>query len=451
MDAAYFTRAAGLRRLADSLGLAIVPCVFPVGRSSPMLANASDLAEALPVREAPFVVRGGVAVPVSDPPVAFAAQPDGADPGVRVGRGTASTGGRVPSRWWYALRVAPHRVYHVWWSIRTRGFTGRPLVRVLAGDRPLNTMGRLDVKADQDWTRYDLMFDSMDATSVRVLFGLWHPASGALEWRDWGIGEAGPVNVVRRGSAPFTLRDAGGRALVEGRDFAPVHDELLGNDPWRGEFRDWHEPPSIRARVADGTRLLGSWEHAAVVGRAQVSCCLSESLTFVRLADEARRVRALFGPGRYLMQFDEIRALGGDAACARTGRTPGQILAAAVRRCAAMLPGDTLYVWGDMFDPSQNAVRDYFLVRGDLAGSWEGLAERIGIFNWNAPAATRSLRFFSGRGHRQVIAGYYDGAPGDVRKWLDAARGVPGVEAVLYATWQGRYDDLEAFARACGH
>ena len=31
-------------------------------------------------------------------------------------------------------------------------------------------------------------------------------------------------------------------------------------------------------------------------------------------------------------------------------------------------------VWSDMFDPNHNAVDDYYLVNGTLAGSWEGLA-----------------------------------------------------------------------------
>ena len=86
----------------------------------------------------------------------------------------------------------------------------------------------------------------------------------------------------------------------------------------------------------------------------------------------------------------------------------------------------------------------------DLAGSWEGLGSRVGIFNWNSPKARRSLQWFAGQGRHQVLCGYYDGKPEDIRGWLDAARGIPDVDAILYATWVGRYDDLEAFARACG-
>jgi len=451
MDDAYFARARRLRALADSLGLGIVPGVFQVGRSSSMLEDAPDLAEALPVVDAPFVVAGGIATPSTSPQIEFRAWADGSDANAVVGLHKAiTTGSARPARWWYRLRVAPHRIYRVTCQIHSRDFRGRALVRVTDGSTALTFLDKLPVDRDQDWKEYDVLFDSGHHTEVTVSFGLFHPAQGTLEWRNWSMAEAGPVNVVRRADAPFTLREERtGRVLVEGRDYDTVRDTLLGNDPWPGQFGDAHAAPAIRVHLPEGTPLRGSWEYAAIVAGKQVTCCLSESLTFVRLADEARRMRALWGPGRYLMMFDEIRALGADSACRATRRTPGAILAHAVKRCADLLPDDTLFVWGDMFDPAQNAVKNAWLVHGDLARSWEGLEPRVGIFNWNSPAARRSLRWFEARGHRQVLCGYYDGPPAAIRGWLDAARGVSGVEAILYTTWVANYDDLESFARAC--
>ena len=51
-------------------------------------------------------------------------------------------------------------------------------------------------------------------------------------------------------------------------------------------------------------------------------------------------------------------------------------------------------------------------------------------------------------GHRQLIAGYYDGPVEQVASWLASAQKVKGVGAVMYTTWQARYDDLERFADA---
>jgi hypothetical protein len=72
MDGHYRANAARVRSLASRLGLAIVPGVFQVGRSNIMLGSDPNLAEGVPVRRARFVVRGGEARLVADPPVSLA-------------------------------------------------------------------------------------------------------------------------------------------------------------------------------------------------------------------------------------------------------------------------------------------------------------------------------------------------------------------------------------------
>jgi hypothetical protein len=110
-------------------------------------------------------------------------------------------------------------------------------------------------------------------------------------------------------------------------------------------------------------------------------------------------------------------------------------------------PSGTIYVWSDMFDPHHNARKDYYLVRGDLKGSWEGLDKDVVIVPWYFEKRADSLRWFADRGHRQVIAGYYDHRPEQVLQWLDAAKNVRGVTGVMYTTWQNKYTDLERFAQ----
>jgi hypothetical protein len=36
---------------------------------------------------------------------------------------------------------------------------------------------------------------------------------------------------------------------------------------------------------------------------------------------------------------------------------------------------------------------------------------------------------------------------GYTRTWLKDSQGVPGVEGMMYTTWQNKYDDLEKFAQ----
>ena len=89
-----------------------------------------------------------------------------------------------------------------------------------------------------------------------------------------------------------------------------------------------------------------------------------------------------------------------------------------------------------MVGPNHSAtVKDYYLVNGTLAGSWEGLDRSVIIANWNAGKAKASLDFFAGRGHPQVLAGYYDGDD-NFATWDVPRQGVPGVLGFMYTTWQ---------------
>jgi hypothetical protein len=64
--------------------------------------------------------------------------------------------------------------------------------------------------------------------------------------------------------------------------------------------------------------------------------------------------------------------------------------------------------------------------------------ERMGM---NAP-------FFADRGHRQLLAGYYDGNEHgeDVVRWLKGVEDVKGVIGAMYTTWRDKYDAMEEWA-----
>jgi hypothetical protein len=166
------------------------------------------------------------------------------------------------------------------------------------------------------------------------------------------------------------------------------------------------------------------------------------------LADQARRMKAAWNAPGYMMHHDEVRTLNWDASC-QQHPDAGSILAANASMCSKLLEGSRVYVWSDMFDPHHNAVTDYYLVNGDLAGSWEGLEPKVVVVNWNFDKRDESLKFFAERGHSQVIAGYYDGDVAQIKQWLTSAEKVPGVVGIMYTTWRHNYDDLEAFAKAC--
>ncbi len=442
-DAAYLANVAALRALADSLHLAIVPGICTLGREDgALLAEDPDLAEALPVRGAKFVAQGGIARLVADPPVALPAAMPALEGAITQSGGVLSMQALTGrTRVGADVALAPWRVYHVRVAIRTQEWRGDAQLRVTSDGREL-AFARVTPKPQQDWTAYDAVFYSQAHTRVKISFGDWHPRGGGIEWRDWHIDEAGPVNLVRRADTPFMLE-----GLREGRDFEPVRDTLMGNSPWRGQYRVWHEPPVIRVHAQDGTVLRASWWGAAVVYAHQVAACASDSAVLRRYAQEGPRVRQLFGARTVMLMHDEVRALGGDPACVRAGGDAGKLLAANVRAAqSGARPADAC-IWNDMFDPAQNAVPDYHLVTSDLSHAASGLDPSVTIVNWNLPHLESSLRFFAARGHAQVIAGYYDGRVEDSRAWVPLLARVPRIRAVMYTTWQERYGDLERFAQ----
>ena len=451
MPPGYFANVARLKEIAAADGLTVIPCVFPVGYSNDLLSNDPNLAEGLPVVDQPFVVQGGEARPVPDPAVnldAISFKDDAVSIGPDGVAAVAPGGGNA--RVMFALNVKPHRCYHVSVKIKTENRTGaRPEIKVLAGERSLQWQN-LKVEPTQDWARQDVVFNSLENEKVTVYLGVWGDRGGLLQWKDWAIDESPLVNLLRRPGAPLAVKIDGGRTLAEGVDFPAWADPKLGNNPWAGAYDSWHAPPVLKVNVPDGTRLLVSWSHPAIIYDEQVSACIAEPRTMELLADQAKRVKAAFDPPGFVMSHDEIRTMNFDASCASKHQTPGEMLAENLRRCRAMLGPADAYVWNDMFDPFHNAVAGpYYLVNGPLTDSWAGLGKDVIVMNWNFDHRDESLKFFADRGNRQIIAGYYDADLSDAEKWVASAAKVKGVVGFMYTTWRGDYDQLEAFAKIC--
>lgn len=457
MGREYFANIEEVKGIAATNNLTVIPAVFPIGYSNDLLSQDPNLAEGLPVRDALFVVNGGVGQLQADPPVTL---PGGDmsdlslwtwyDSTVVPDHGTALI--RNPptnARLNQLVTVHPYRQYHISVRIKTQNFTGYPQVEVLAGEKSLQYTN-LGVLSTQDWTQHDVVFNSLDATQVGVYFGNWGAATGSLWLDDAVIEEVGLLNVLRRDGAPLTVKKTDGTVLVEGVDYDPIFDPRLGVIPYSGEYEVWHMAPTISTSLPDGTRLRVSYYHAITIYDGQVSICPSEPKTMSLLRDQARRMHEAWGASGYFMSHDEIRVLNQDFSCTERGLEAGEILAQNVSACAQILrrvnPGGKIYVWSDMFDPNHNAVADYYLVNGDLAGSWNGLRPGVTIMCWNQDTAAASLQFFSDLHLRTMIAGYYDAVPDNAQAWLTAATGIPGVWGIMYTTWLNDYSDLETFS-----
>jgi len=478
----YFKNAKRFRELCDQHGLEIIPAVAGFGYSSGILAHNPNLAEALPVRDAPFVCRGDVLQSrgftsnlvagdfeqhegdtfqgwsFQDEPgngtFADSAVVHGGRVALRIENPTGVRGNRRVSK---TLRVRPWTQLHASVWIKTENFESATETRMF-GMAPAGRVlshSNLGVQKTQEWTQHHVVFNSLESSEIRFYAGVWDCGSGKLWMDDLQVVEEPFVNLVRRTGCPLVVRsESGEKTYEEGRDFAELVDLQLGVSPWKGEYDVYHTPPVLKrlaqSRIRDGERLLVDYSHAVTIYDGQMPCSLSDPEVFTILEDQVRRVKEVLNPRTYFLSHDEIRVANWSDPERASGKTAGQQLADNVRRCVEVIrkvdPQARLCIWSDMFDPHHNAVREFYLVNGDLAGSWEGLPADVLIINWNSGKAKQSLQHFGARGHGQVVAGYYDAPPERIQAWLKAGEGVPGIQGAMYTTWRNDYSNLEKFA-----
>jgi hypothetical protein len=488
VPASYATNLAAVKASADQLGLAIYPMTANVGYAEGILSHNPNLVEAQPVNGALFVAQAGnpgTAVHTPDPAITidggfeqhsgntFTAWSWQDEPGVRTFADTATRHSgacsvrMVPStantRIVKIVLLAPFRQYHLSAWVKSQSLAQPGNVNIQAISASGQVLSFVDVvpAPTQDWTQAHVIFNSGDATSVNIYFGVWGGTPGTIWFDDAAIDEVGLLNVVRRPGAPLVVRaESGGTIYEEGIDFQPISDPRMGNQPWPGAFEVWHTPPQITltpgSAIAPGQRLRVSFYHAITTDSGKTALCPSEPQSRDLLESEMSRIAALLHPPGFFLAHDEIRVMNHCGACRARNTTAGAILAENVRTCESLAQQFSatgrrapVFVWSDMFDPSHNAVPSYYLARGTLANSWQGLNKSTVIVNWNSGHAAQSLAFFKGLGFPQILAGYYDGDPASIRGWLATAKSlsVP-VEGVMYTTWSSNYTHLEAFAAA---
>jgi hypothetical protein len=454
----YFDNVNAVKQAASNLDLEIVPAVFPVGYANDLLFNNPNLIEGLPVTNSLIVVSNGFGYLQPTPAVSLPSFSNlGAwswyDNTVVEDNGTArvTNPNGANARVVKTITVSPFHEYHITVGIKTSNFLITPNVEVLGNGEALNYTD-LAAAETQGWTNYDIVFNSLSNSEVSIYFGVWGGTTGSLWWTNATISETAFMNLICRPGAPLTIQTESGTSLIQGTDFATLTDPLMGTVPYNGNYDVYHTPPQLQllsTNLTNGTRLLASWYHAITVYDGQAAICLSEPATQMLLLSQAQQMQALWSTRGYFMSHDEIRVMNWCAACQARHLDAGPLLARNVQMCASFLrqvnPGGRIYVWSDMFDPNHNAVPNYYLVRGNLTGSWLGLDSDIIIVPWNYGTRSASLQFFAGLGNRQMIAGYYDSSSYLITNWLNAAAPYAGITGVMYTTWVPNYSNLGAF------
>ncbi|HWD42014.1 MAG TPA: hypothetical protein VG944_24460 [Fimbriimonas sp.] len=451
----------------------VIPCVLSVGYADGILAQNPSLVESLPCRHVALTVHEGLLEP--DPAelypngdfavtngnaVSGALYQDGpgktsfvdrtvthsGEPSLRLenpGSGAETSGNCRLVR---KLALQPFHQYRLSVWIKTDAFKSAGDVRAVALDPKGNSLSFQDlgVQQTQDWTQHFIVFNGLDNTDVNLYIGVWGGTKGKLWLSEISLRDAGVLNIDRRPACPVKVVDASGREVK-----LDLEDPQSGNIPWPGEFDFKHPFPSVKTSLKEGETVFADYYAAASTDSGKTSICLADPATAQLERKEIARVDDLLHPNGFMLCQDEMRIQGWCGACAGSGKTAGQLIADDIRRSTGFLKGKQAFVWSDMFDPFHNATDSYYLCKGSIKGSWNGLQPGTVVLNWNmGDKARQSLEFFAGKGFKQILAGYYDGPVDAIKPWMKLARATGSLEGVMYTTWQGNYKDLEAFAKA---
>lgn len=471
----FFRRLETVQRCCETNRVELIPAVFSVGYGGGILSHDRNLAEGLPVVDAPFVVRGGEARVVRDPDArvinggfeeftghrfpgySFHDQPgvvSFADPAVkRTGNASVRLEGfganpHGHGRVMQQVAVKPRRCYRFSLWVKTEELHPVNALRVvvLAGERELAPR-TFNLQPTTDWRRLSVIFNSGTNTQVRLYAGLWEGKGGKVWLDDWSLEEAGPVNLLRRPGTPIAVRSEDGTVTYEeGVDFAPFRDPDF--NPWRGDGAEAPLKLLPGGRIREGERLRVSWYHSQLIHDSQVTVCLGEPALYDIFEHEAKLLAERLRPRRVFLNMDEVRMGGTCRACA--GSDMAALLGESIARQAAAIrrhsPEAEVYVWSDMFDPHHNARDGYYLVEGDFTGSWKHLPNDLVLAVWGGEPRERSLKFFADEGYRTLVACYYDAPNLDtVKGWLKVARPVPRVRGFMYTPWEKNYRLLPEF------
>ncbi len=454
--------------------LELIPGLFTIGYGGSMLGHNPNLAEGLPVTNAPFLVHAGEArlgaAPVrmanggfedfsgnkaagfnfTDDPgqVSFIDTNvmHGGKASLRMEHFTANPYGH--GRVMQEIHVRPHRCYRLTAWVKTEGLQPKGIFRLLLLAKEQELAPReFNLPPTSDWRKLSMLFNSLDYDTLNFYAGVWGGKEGKFWLDDFSIEEVGPVNVLRRPGTPVSVQNREGTtSFTEGADYTLIPDP---------HFSPWHDdgPAATlkilpNSRIHEGDALRVSWYHSMLINDSQVVICMAEPEVYDIMDREAKLLAEKFHPHKVLLNMDEVRMGGTCRACA--GRNMGELLGECITRQAQIvhryLPDAKIYVWSDMLDPTHNAHANYYLVKGDFAGSWNHVPKDLVMAVWGGEPRPESLRFFSGLGFETMGACYYDADDlNDVKRWLELGRQTPKIRGFMYTPWLQKYSLLPEF------
>lgn len=475
-----------VRAICETLHLDIIPSFLSAGYGGAVLAHDKNLAAGLPVKDALFVAKGGVAGLVPDPAVNLTngnfenSAPDSIQGFVPTGKpgefvvvdGAIFREGEKSLRFEnfkkaaaetvsirQTVGVKPYRGYRLSCFIKAENL--RPSdpfgdsnfqLKVLGGEekRPLQ-FENPKLSPNDDWHRVSVGFNSWGYDKVEIVPSMSGGGEGKFWIDDLRLEELGLVNLLRRPGTPLAVKsESTGRIYEESRDFVETKDPLL-NFHWD------HEGPPLTllpgTRIREGERLRVSFYHGTRIYNDQTPICMSEPKVYEIWEKAVRLVHEALAPRFYLLNMDELRTGGSCEACRKRHLTMGQILGDTLTRqqgiIKAVNPKAEVFVWSDMMDPNHNAKPDrkwYYLAEGTYTDAWKYIPKDLNIICWYFEVRDASLKHFSSLGFQTMAGSYYDADNLENPKgWLRSLDKTPGACGILYTTWLDKYELLGPF------
>ncbi len=362
----FLRRLEAVSRSCDQNGLDLIPAVFSVGYGGGVLSYDPNLAEGLPVVDAPFVVHGGEARLAPSDSVQFKNggfeefegntfkgynfhdQPGqvsfadtevhhGGKASLRLENFTANPYGH--GRVMQTIQVQPHRCYRVTLWVKTENLQPADAFKLqvlAAGDRDLAPR-EFNVPSSTDWRKLTMLFNSLNFDKVCPFMPVFGAARRAkFGSMDWSVEEVGPVNVLRRPGTPGDACRSGDGATVLCRGkviYAPLQDPNLS--PWHDDKEALPLKLLPGSSIQEGAHLRVSWYHSMIIYDSQVAVCMGEPKLYELFDQQAKLLVDTLHPRSVFLNMDEIRMGGTCQAC--RGRNMGELLGECITKQASIL------------------------------------------------------------------------------------------------------------------
>ncbi len=486
----YFYNVDTLQAYSAKTNVEIIPGVFPFGWSEGILFHDPDIAEGIPTTTS-YLIQADTGIVLTDPNMLL---PNGGFENVSKGQFTGwsfydgpkqsafvdsttvhsgkysakcmnfaagNAGGNC--RFERSLNCQPFHGYHMSVWVKTDQLqAGEMQLLAIGADEKGGSQGLTATQyrssGTSDWTKYDVVFNTLNWPQVYVYCGVWGGIAGTIWFDDFQVEDAGTTNVLRpRAELPSVTESGKSTTYVEGKDYATLIDSVMENN--EGKY-PWHTSPGFKvlrsSAIKNGDTVQVHFIRPNPVandstGNGSTMVCVSEDTLYSILQNQLSLVDAQYHSNKYFMSHDEIREMNWDSACTSRHLSPAALLADNVKKADSIIqevhPGAERFDWSDMFDSLHNAHNNYYLVNGDLTGDWNLIPKDFTIVNWNGGFMSQSLDFFSKLGFSQITSPYYDVQNTvNMRDWRLAMDTIPNMRGMMYTTWANDYSFLTPFA-----